>query len=120
MKGYPIPQGYKGYIPGMGYILFATQNEYEEYYNEHVNEKQKGKGKNIMNNATLTQTQGNETMSYRDEIRMRNKKARAYSAKVRKKRKAKETIATWLLGLSELAVFVWMIFEAFDFWSLIF
>ena len=38
MKGYPIQQGYKGYIPGMGYILFATQNEYEEYYNEHVNE----------------------------------------------------------------------------------
>ena len=35
MKGYIVPQGYMGFIPRKGYILFATQNEYEEYYEEY-------------------------------------------------------------------------------------
>lgn len=34
MKGYTVSTGYMGYIPEMGYILFSTQNEYEEYYKE--------------------------------------------------------------------------------------
>ena len=34
MKGYIINFGYKGYIPGQGYILFATQEEYVEMYRE--------------------------------------------------------------------------------------
>ena len=34
MKGYPVNDGYKGYIPGRGYMLFATESEYEEYFLE--------------------------------------------------------------------------------------
>lgn len=34
MKGYTVSTGYMGYIPEMGYILFCTQKEYEEYYRE--------------------------------------------------------------------------------------
>ncbi len=34
MKGYATSEGYKGYIPGRGYMLFATEREYEEYYAE--------------------------------------------------------------------------------------
>ena len=34
MKGYYTSIGYKGYIPGEGYILFATQEEYIEIYKE--------------------------------------------------------------------------------------
>lgn len=37
MKGYLTFTGYMGYIPEKGYILFCTQNEYEEYYQELVN-----------------------------------------------------------------------------------
>ena len=35
MKGYNTNQGYMGYIPGNGYILFCTEEEYEEYYEEY-------------------------------------------------------------------------------------
>ena len=35
MKGYMTQQGYMGYIPFRGYVLFCTQNEYEEYYEEN-------------------------------------------------------------------------------------
>lgn len=34
MKGYPTYSGYMGYIPSKGYILFATESEYREYYEE--------------------------------------------------------------------------------------
>lgn len=34
MKGYNTSIGYMGYIPGSGYSLFATEKEYEEYYEE--------------------------------------------------------------------------------------
>ena len=34
MKGYTTSEGYKGYIPDKGYMLFATESEYEEYYAE--------------------------------------------------------------------------------------
>lgn len=34
MKGYPTQTGYMGYIPGHGYILFATENDYKEYLEE--------------------------------------------------------------------------------------
>ena len=34
MKGYATNQGYMGYIPDMGYILFCTEEEYAEYYME--------------------------------------------------------------------------------------
>lgn len=34
MKGYPTYEGYMGYIDGH-YMLFATENEYAEYYSEH-------------------------------------------------------------------------------------
>lgn len=33
MKGYPVPNGYMGYINGK-YLLFATETEYIEYYRE--------------------------------------------------------------------------------------
>ena len=33
MKGYPTPYGYCGYINGQ-YKLFATEEEYVEYYSE--------------------------------------------------------------------------------------
>lgn len=35
MKGYVTSNGYKGYIPERGYVLFSTQTEYEEYYREN-------------------------------------------------------------------------------------
>lgn len=38
MKGYPTQQGYMGYIPRKGYTLFATENDYEEYYYAHKEE----------------------------------------------------------------------------------
>jgi hypothetical protein len=34
MKGYPISVGYMGYIPGIGYILFSTETEYKETWEE--------------------------------------------------------------------------------------
>ena len=34
MKGYPIESGYMGYIPNIGYSLFSTETEYQEYYKE--------------------------------------------------------------------------------------
>lgn len=34
MKGYTVDVGYRGYIPGEGYILFCTEEEYKEYYKE--------------------------------------------------------------------------------------
>ena len=34
MKGYNTSIGYMGYSPGSGYSLFATEKEYEEYYEE--------------------------------------------------------------------------------------
>ena len=30
-KGYPIGCGYKGYIEGIGYMLFETEDAYYEY-----------------------------------------------------------------------------------------
>lgn len=35
MKGYPTHAGYRGYIPGNGYLLFSTESEYREYFHEH-------------------------------------------------------------------------------------
>ena len=35
MKGYFVSTGYMGYIPDKGYILFSTENEYKEYFNEN-------------------------------------------------------------------------------------
>lgn len=35
-KGYIVPFGYMGYIPGAGYILFATEEEYNEAYDEEA------------------------------------------------------------------------------------
>ena len=32
MKGYPTQQGYMGYIPHRGYILFACEQDYKEFY----------------------------------------------------------------------------------------
>lgn len=32
MKGYSVQSGYMGYIPTMGYILFASEGDYAEYY----------------------------------------------------------------------------------------
>ena len=32
MKGYPISEGYMGYIAGVGYMLFATETDYRETY----------------------------------------------------------------------------------------
>lgn len=35
MKGYNVADGYMGYMPSLGnYILFATEQEYEEIYKE--------------------------------------------------------------------------------------
>lgn len=36
MKGYTTESGYRGYIPGTGYMLFTTESEYREYYREHI------------------------------------------------------------------------------------
>lgn len=35
MKGYPTHEGYLGYINGR-YMLFATEDDYKEYYLEHT------------------------------------------------------------------------------------
>lgn len=35
MKGYVILSGYMGHIPNEGYMLFATEQEYLEYYAEN-------------------------------------------------------------------------------------
>ena len=32
MKGYPTQNGYMGYIPGKGYILFSCESDYKEHY----------------------------------------------------------------------------------------
>lgn len=37
MKGYITHQGYMGYIPNVGYVLFCTEEEYAEYYMETIN-----------------------------------------------------------------------------------
>lgn len=38
MKGYTTERGYEGYIPSLGtYMLFDTEGEYNEYYNEIEN-----------------------------------------------------------------------------------
>lgn len=34
MKGYTTQTGYMGYIPEKGYILFSTENDYKEYWEE--------------------------------------------------------------------------------------
>lgn len=37
MKGYIIASGYMGYLPSIGkYLLFPTEEEYVEEYNEEV------------------------------------------------------------------------------------
>ncbi len=37
MKGYVMPSGYMGYLPSIGkYLLFSTEEEYIEEYNEEV------------------------------------------------------------------------------------
>ena len=38
MKGYNTEQGYKGYVPEMGYILFCTEREYREYFEENFSD----------------------------------------------------------------------------------
>ena len=38
MKGYPTYDGFMGYIPHKGYTLFATENEYYEYFEAHKGE----------------------------------------------------------------------------------
>ena len=38
MKGYQTAYGYKGYIPGKGYVLFSCESEYEEAYKEWESE----------------------------------------------------------------------------------
>ena len=37
MKGYTTQQGYMGHIPGEGYVLFCTENDYKEYYLANFN-----------------------------------------------------------------------------------
>lgn len=32
MKGYPTQIGYMGYVPNEGYVLFASETDYKEYY----------------------------------------------------------------------------------------
>ena len=100
-----------------------------------------------MNNTTLTQAKGNTTKSLdltfvrlvqqqkrneqrrlqkrneEVELQERNAKAKAYSTYVRKaqtKAKAKEIVKTIVLLLSTVGIFVWMIFDAFGFWNIIF
>lgn len=37
MKGYPVKNGYMGYIPEINsYMLFCTEDEYVEYYNDNM------------------------------------------------------------------------------------
>lgn len=38
MKGYPTQTGYMGYIPGKGYSLFSSEDDYEEYYKTYWEE----------------------------------------------------------------------------------
>lgn len=38
MKGYPVYAGFMGLIPHKGYVLFATEDEYCEYYETHKGE----------------------------------------------------------------------------------
>ena len=35
MKGYYISNGYMGYVNGT-YMLFASEADYKDYYNEHA------------------------------------------------------------------------------------
>lgn len=37
MKGYIVSCGYMGYIPGHGYLLYSTESDYEEDYEERNN-----------------------------------------------------------------------------------
>lgn len=39
MKGYITPYGYMGYIPGKGYILFSSEDDYKEAYKEEEGKK---------------------------------------------------------------------------------
>ena len=39
MKGYTTSIGYMGYIPNIGYSLFATELEYVEFYRNEVERK---------------------------------------------------------------------------------
>ena len=32
MKGYATKYGYMGYVEGVGYMLFATEEDYREFY----------------------------------------------------------------------------------------
>lgn len=31
IKGYIVTTGYMGYVPGIGYMLFASETDYKEY-----------------------------------------------------------------------------------------
>ena len=31
-KGYPTESGYMGYIPNKGYVLFSSEDDYEDFY----------------------------------------------------------------------------------------
>lgn len=53
------------------------------------------------------------------ELQERHERARAYLKSVRKA-KAKEIVKTIVLLLSTVGIFVWMIFDAFGFWNIIF
>ena len=37
MKGYPVPDGYMGYVDGK-YMLFATETDYVEYVKANIKE----------------------------------------------------------------------------------
>ena len=42
-KGYPLPDGYMGYKPDEGkYRLFATEQDYNEWFDDYYEEKEDG------------------------------------------------------------------------------
>ena len=41
MKGYKTSLGYKGYMPGYGYVLFDNEKEYAKEYAEIIEEMEK-------------------------------------------------------------------------------
>lgn len=35
MKGYPVSEGYRGFLPSIGkYLLFSSEEDYIEYFRE--------------------------------------------------------------------------------------
>ena len=101
MKGYYNSYGYMGYIPGKGYTLFASEGEYEECY-EELSESERSA--EIVSEIYALMAEIDHDL----ELYKRNKKARAYSRSVwrRKRQKRNHRLALLAIAAIVLVVFV--------------